>query len=53
MAQMFVHYVDQNGPFTHHAYDKFLKSVNYENGAKTEDGEIIKKERLRWKQKNS
>ena len=21
MAQMFVHYVDQNGPFTHHAYD--------------------------------
>jgi hypothetical protein len=26
MAQVFMHYVDQQGPFTHHAYDKLLKT---------------------------
>ena len=25
MAQIFLHYVDKNGPFTHHAYDNFFK----------------------------
>lgn len=24
MAQVFLHYVDQNGPFTHHQYDNYL-----------------------------
>jgi len=27
MAQVFFHYVDQNGPNTKHAYDKYLKST--------------------------
>ena len=27
MAQVFLHYVDKNGPFTHHAYDKFYKET--------------------------
>jgi len=26
MAQVFMHYVDQKGPFTHHAYDEILKT---------------------------
>jgi len=25
MAQVFLHYVDQNGPFAHHKYDSYLK----------------------------
>ena len=27
MAQVFFHYVDQDGPFTHHAYDKHYKET--------------------------
>jgi len=27
MAQVFLHYVNKNGPFTHHAYDNFLKTT--------------------------
>ncbi len=27
MAQVFLHYVNQNGPHTKHAYDKFLKTT--------------------------
>jgi len=27
MAQVFLHYVNQNGPFTHHAYDNYLKKT--------------------------
>ena len=27
MAQVFFHYVDKNGPFTHHAYDKFYRNT--------------------------
>ena len=27
MAQIFLHYVNQNGPFTHHAYDNFRKET--------------------------
>jgi hypothetical protein len=27
MAQVFLHYVNQKGPFTHHAYDEFLKKT--------------------------
>ena len=27
MAQVFFHYVNQNGPFKHHAYDNFLKTT--------------------------
>src|SRR5210317_1713124 len=25
MAQVFLHYVNQNGPFTHHAYDNYFR----------------------------
>ena len=28
MAQVFLHYVNKNGPFTHHAYDNFSKTTN-------------------------
>tara|TARA_R100001015_G_C4583760_1_gene139919 strand:+ start:16 stop:549 length:534 start_codon:yes stop_codon:yes gene_type:complete len=27
MAQVFLHYVNQNGPYTNHAYDSFLKET--------------------------
>jgi len=27
MAQVFFHYVNQNGPYKHHAYDNFLKTT--------------------------
>ena len=27
MAQVFFHYVNQNGPYTNHAYDNFLKNT--------------------------
>ena len=27
MAQVFFHYVDKNGPFTHHAYDEYNKTT--------------------------
>jgi hypothetical protein len=27
MAQVFFHYVDKNGPFTHHKYDEYFKST--------------------------
>lgn len=27
MAQVFLHYVNQNGPFTHHAYDNYYKKT--------------------------
>lgn len=26
MAQVFLHYVDKNGPYAHHAYDKIIKN---------------------------
>tara|TARA_R100000664_G_scaffold10674_1_gene17578 strand:- start:1445 stop:2023 length:579 start_codon:yes stop_codon:yes gene_type:complete len=41
MAQVFFHYVDKNGPFTHHAYDAYIKNT----GAREtkEDREIITK----------
>tara|TARA_R100000908_G_scaffold59970_1_gene37032 strand:- start:3385 stop:3906 length:522 start_codon:yes stop_codon:yes gene_type:complete len=26
MAQVFLHYVDKNGPYAHHAYDKIMKN---------------------------
>lgn len=30
MAQVFLHYVNQKGPFTHHAYDKYFKETDSE-----------------------
>lgn len=57
MAQVFLHYVDQNGPFIHHAYDKYRKEnegkhcrekIDYPD-IKTGDLELIKKEKLKWK----
>ena len=34
MAQVFLHYVNKNGPFTHHAYDKFLKDTGKKHSEK-------------------
>tara|TARA_R100000482_G_C5119659_1_gene144980 strand:+ start:627 stop:1205 length:579 start_codon:yes stop_codon:yes gene_type:complete len=36
MAQVFFHYVNQNGPFAGHAYDKFLKTT----GKKYSDNDL-------------
>ena len=41
MAQVFFHYVDQNGPFTHHAYDNYFRDHN-EVWSK-EDFQIVQK----------
>ena len=41
MAQVFFHYVDQNGLFTHHAYDKFLTTTGQRFSQR--DIEIMKK----------
>jgi len=41
MAQVFLHYVNKNGPFTHHAYDEFLKTTGMKFTEK--DKEIIQK----------
>ena len=40
MAQAFFHYVDQNGPFKHHAYDNYFKENN--TGLSEEDMLILK-----------
>tara|TARA_R110002012_G_scaffold288797_1_gene481635 strand:+ start:149 stop:706 length:558 start_codon:yes stop_codon:yes gene_type:complete len=34
MAQVFLHYVNQNGPFTHHAYDNYLKKTGNQTSEK-------------------
>ena len=34
MAQVFLHYVNQNGPFTHHAYDNYLKKTGEKTSEK-------------------
>lgn len=39
MAQAFFHYVDKNGPFTHHAHDKFYMDNNMKSTKK--DDRII------------
>jgi len=31
MAQVFLHYVDKDGNFTHHAYDKFFKDTGFDD----------------------
>ena len=48
MAQVFMHYVDKNGPFTHHAYDNFNKKAGYLCQASDQDNEIIKQERKKY-----
>ena len=40
MAKAFFHYVDQNGPFKHHAYDNYFKENN--TGHSEEDVLILK-----------
>tara|TARA_R100001163_G_scaffold65760_2_gene64580 strand:+ start:722 stop:1294 length:573 start_codon:yes stop_codon:yes gene_type:complete len=46
MAQVFFHYVNKNGSFAHHAYDKTLK--NYETPTTEKDKKIIK-DIKKWK----
>ena len=41
MAQVFFHYVNKDGPFTHHAYDNFLKNTGLSQTKK--DSEEMKK----------
>lgn len=36
MAQVFLHYINQNGPFTHHKYDEFYKRT----GKKEREGDF-------------
>jgi len=40
MAQVFLHYVNKNGPFAHHAYDRFIKD-NYPLKESVEDRKIL------------
>ena len=40
LAQVFFHYVDKNGPFTHHAYDAFFKKTGKQSSV--EDKKIMK-----------
>jgi len=42
MAQVFMHYVNKKGPFTHHAYDKYNKSYGVKHAE--EDLKIINEE---------
>jgi|TARA_R100001086_G_C11834153_1_gene257408 hypothetical protein len=61
MAQVFLHYVDQDGPFTHHAYDKYLKeNPTKKTREKTDypdiligDSELIDKEKKNWKKQST
>jgi len=41
MAQVFFHYVDKEGPFVHHSYDRYLKETGRKFSEK--DKEIVKK----------
>ena len=41
MAQVFFHYVNKNGPFSHHKYDEHFKSHNVKGT--TADMELVKK----------
>ena len=41
MAQVFFHYVNKEGPFVHHSYDRYLKETNEKYSEK--DKEIFKK----------
>ena len=41
MAQVFLHYVNQKGPFKHHAYDTYNKNTGKKSSA--EDKIILRK----------
>jgi hypothetical protein len=47
MAQLFLHYVNQNGPFTHHAYDGFWKKTGKNYSEK--DIQMIKEKKYETK----
>jgi hypothetical protein len=51
MAQVFLHYVNKNGPFTHHAYDRYTKD---NDGSKfsDEDRKILDKLKNEYKNNN-
>ena len=46
MAQVFFHYVNQNGPFTHHMYDNYCKQ-NKKRSSESDD-KILKKIRREY-----
>lgn len=46
MAQVFLHYVDKNGPFSHHANDNIQKNTG--NGVTKEDKKILNKIRMEY-----
>ena len=48
MAQVFLHYVDKNGVFSHHAYDEYNKK-NYPSIESMKDKEILKELRNQYK----
>lgn len=41
MAQVFLHYVNKKGPFTHHAYDKYTRTTGKKSSE--EDQNILRK----------
>jgi hypothetical protein len=55
MAQTFLHYVDKNGPFTHHAFDGYNRKFGYK--ITKEDREIVHQKRAakgkKWLNKKS
>tara|TARA_R100000081_G_C4750523_1_gene134116 strand:- start:33 stop:632 length:600 start_codon:yes stop_codon:yes gene_type:complete len=52
MAQVFLHYVDKNGPFPHHAYDEYCKK-NYPFGESMKDTEILHELQKQYKDKHT
>ncbi len=50
MAQVFLHYVDKNGVFSHHAYDEYCKK-NYPFGESMKDTEILQELRNQYKKR--
>ena len=51
MAQVFLHYIDKNGPFPHHAYDEYAKK-NYPFGESMKDTQILNELRNQYKNRN-
>jgi len=47
LAQIFFHYVDKNGPFTHHAYDQYCLTHNGRQSK--EDQKIMNELKLKFK----
>jgi len=52
MAQVFLHYVDKNGPFTHHINDNYFKNSNYQSTESPADTKIYKDKRKKYAERN-